>query len=327
MKISKKGQTLTIIINTRKFMRYYLIPFCTVLALIFVLLWTSSRGTGIPDSGTRDYYEGLRMAEAAHDMKVSKVQDDFEDFMDNCIKGQDIDTEDIAVGYYNFDTGIHYSLNTGRQMTAASTYKLPLCMYVYDLLHSGRLSSSSALTFSQSCLYDSEGGIVSYGYWIGDKVPVLTLLKTTITQSDNNAAHILMNYLGGYKAYVEKIQKYTDESPDLADYSRSRNNIRTAYMMDVLSYLYHHQDDYSTLICDMKEAAKNEYLQKYVSVPVAHKYGNLGQTENDVGIVFCDSPYAIAVYTHGVDNAPDKIGRINKAVLEFTDKYIEPLTN
>ncbi|MCI2061249.1 MAG: class A beta-lactamase-related serine hydrolase [Eubacteriaceae bacterium] len=326
MKISKSGQTLTIIINTRKFMRYYLIPFCTVLALILVLSWTASRGTGIPDSGTKDYYEGLRMAEAEQDMKVSEVQDEFSSFMDSCIRGQGISTSDIAIGYYNFDTGIHYSLNTGRQMTAASTYKLPLCMYIYDLIHSGKLSSNATMKFSRSCLYDSEGGIISYGYWVGDRVPVMTLLETTITQSDNNAAHILMKYLGGYKAYVTKIQKYTDESPDLADYSRSHNNIRTAYMMDVLSYLYHHQDEYKTLISNMETAAENEYLQKYVSVPVAHKYGNLDQTENDAGIVFCSSPYAIAVYTHGVANAPDKIGKINKAVLDFTNTHIEPLT-
>jgi len=246
------------------------------------------------------------------DAKLKKLILDFEE--DN-----DVDSDSIAVSYYNFDTGVTYTQNGSAQMTAASTYKLPLNMYMYDLIAKGKITKNTKLTFTSSS-YADDYGIVSMGYSVGDSISLGTLMESSIVNSDNNASLMMINYLGGWSDYVADIQKYSDEDADKADYDN--NNIRVNYMMDVLRYLYKNSSDYSELLANMKKACSGKYLQKYVDVKVAHKYGNYDTAQNDTGIVYADSPYAVAIYTDGVTNAEDLIGRLNKKLLEFTNDTV-----
>lgn len=72
-------------------------------------------------------------------------------------------------------------------------------------------------------------------------------------------------------------------------------------MLTTLTYLYEHADSFEQLNEYLLQAKQDRYLQKHRgSVPVAHKYGTLHGRENDVGIVYTEQPFLVAIYTRDV---------------------------
>ena len=57
------------------------------------------------------------------------------DFMDQ----NGLNSDNFALSYYNTVTGEAYGYNETHMMVAASTFKLPLNLYYYDLEHAGEL--------------------------------------------------------------------------------------------------------------------------------------------------------------------------------------------
>lgn len=74
--------------------------------------------------------------------------------------------------------------------------------------------------------------------------------------------------------------------------------------MAFLKKLYQNKSKapYSTMLDTMKRQQVKTKIPSKISVPVANKTGELGNVENDIGIVFSDKPFAIVVLTNDVSN-------------------------
>ena len=191
-------------------------------------------------------------------------------------------TEDnFSICYYNTVTGEEYAWNDTWFSIAASTYKLPLNMYFYEMQQAGEITGDTYIT------------------WTGQTLDYIH--EQSIVNSNNELSEALMYYWGDHVTYKEKLRKYftmTDEEIDPSYWQA--NWFCTRMMMDCLKYLYENQERFEELIGYMKQAMPGQYFKRGVTeYEVAHKYGSVQWFNNDVGIIYTPQPYLLAVYTQG----------------------------
>ena len=194
--------------------------------------------------------------------------------------------ENFSVSYFNTVTGEAYDFNDEKFAIAASTYKLPLNMYFYEMERDGEITGDTLIT------------------WSGQTLDFIH--EQSIVYSNNELSEALMYYWGDHTAYKEHMRKYftmTDEEIDPLYYQGNYYCVRM--MMDCLHYLYDNQADFEELIGYMKQAMPGQYFKRGVTeYEVAHKYGSVQAYNNDVGIIYTPQPFLLAVYTQsfGVGN-------------------------
>ena len=243
-------------------------------------------------------------AEAAEgtDQTLEQVM---EDFMDR----YGLNANNFSICYYDTVSGEEYRFNDTKFMVAASTFKLPLNMYYYEMEQNGEIASDAYI-----------GG---------------TTLSNAHYQSlvwSNNEVSIAMLYnLGNFRTYKELMRKYfTMEDDAITSAYYADNNYCTSMMIDALKYLYEHRDSFSEMIGYMKEAQPGQYFDRYVEDwEVAHKYGFFVNDEegvtavNDVGIVFTPQPYLLAVYTANAPGGEEVLGRVCETLTAYNLQQYE----
>lgn len=190
-------------------------------------------------------------------------------------------TEDnFAVSYYDTVTGERYDWNETHMMVAASTYKLPLNLYYYEMENAGEIAPDALITGGGATL---------------DRCHYLS-----IVESNNEISHALLYRIGTFREYKTALRKYFTMTDDEIDKKYYQNNyFCTRMMMDTLEYVYANAEEFPELLDYMKQSLpKDGYFKKYVTdVDVAHKYGSFEGAENDVGIFYTERPFLLAVYT------------------------------
>lgn len=201
-----------------------------------------------------------------------------------------------------------YMRNMDTNVFAASVYKLPLAMIYYEKINAGTCKLSDTLVF-QSSQYENEE-LIGNNVKAGTVMNLETLLKNMIVYSDNTAAHMLYEDLGGWVKFKQQITKYSSIKENKLSFD---NVFNARYMNDVLRCLYEKRVSFETLLRDMKEPTSFSYLSENVNVEIAQKYGLYNGTTNSVGIVFAPKPYSIVIFT-SLDElkGKDHIGKINE---------------
>ena len=212
---------------------------------------------------------------------------------------------EIAIGYYNFETQEVYKYNSETYMNAASLYKLPLNMDIYDEINAGKVDGMDTIVLNE--FHFSECSTTDV--YIGGSYSLMELTKNSILYSDNVSSYALFDYLGGWKVYRERTTKYSQTVSYSMEYCE--NMYTVDYMIDVLKYLYTHQEEYSVLIEQMSKVSPKESLGKYIDVVVAQKEGWLGENWNAAGITYGNQPYAAAIFTSEGALGSDICGEIN----------------
>lgn len=212
-----------------------------------------------------------------------------------------LDESNFSLCYYNTVTGEEYCFNEDHFMIAASTFKLPLNMYYYEMEFSGELDPSTwAVTASSlaTCHYES------------------------IVNSNNELSMAMLYHLGDFRTYKEKMRKYfTMPEENIEPVYYYDNYYCTHMMMDALKYLYEHSDDFSEMVDYMKQALPGCYFKEYVTdYEIAHKYGDFGGAHNDVGIIYTEQPFLLAVYTQNV--GPEVCANAAELMTAYTEHQI-----
>jgi len=190
--------------------------------------------------------------------------------------------DNFSISYYNTVTGESYAFNDTKFAIAASTYKLPLNMYFYEMERDGLITGDTIIA--------------------GTGKTLDTCHQMSIVDSNNEVSETMMYYWGGHTAYKDNMRKYfsmTDEEIDLLYYQGNFYCVRM--MMDTLKYLYDHSGDFEELLGYMKIAAPEAYFKLGVQdYEVAHKYGEVQWFMNDTAIIYTPQPFLLAVYTQNV---------------------------
>ena len=211
-------------------------------------------------------------------------------------KGQDLDAVladfmaknglhegNFSLSYYNTVTEEAYSFNDMAFMVAASTFKLPLNMYYYEMERDGKIASDAMIP---------EAGVtLDVAHW------------ESLVHSNNEYSIGMLYHLGDFRTYKTLMREaYFTMPEEKIDYIYYVDNYYcTNMMMDALKYLYANSEDFGEMIGYMKEAQPGEYFKAGVSeYEVAHKYGWYEGAVNDVGIIYTEEPFLLAVYTQDV---------------------------
>lgn len=208
-----------------------------------------------------------------------------EEAMEDFRAAYGLNENNFSLSYYDTVTGETYQYNDGKFMAAASTFKVPLNMYYYELERDGALQPDA--------------------YIAGAGVTLDQAHYQSLVYSNNEVSIGLLYNLGDFRTYKTLMRRYftmTDDEIDSIYYVD--NYYCTRMMTDALIYLYNHSDDFEEMLGYMKEAQPGEYFKTYVNdYEIAHKYGWFEGAVNDVGIIYTPRPFILAVYTQDVSGA------------------------
>lgn len=227
----------------------------------------------------------------------------------------------LGLVYYDFNSEGTFEINGDKIFNAASTVKVPLNMVYYNLAFENKINLSDKLAYSKSDYEDGTGIMLNFKKIYLTEIQ--TLLDYSIKYSDNIATNMLIRNIG----HNNMKQHFEEMAGDVVNH---HSNMTTPEeMIKYLKILYFNPDNnpyYLHLLDVMKETCFHDRLDKYIpELLTAHKIGNYcmiikGKAYdyvNDIGIVFTDNPYALAIYTENMKDANEIIAQISKMVYDY----------
>lgn len=216
------------------------------------------------------------------------------------------DQDQIGVSYKNLETGELIGFNAYQPMIAASTYKLPINMLVVDGVEDRKFSMRRRYDITQS----EDDMTVDYPNYLaqfGETMSISEMQEYSIVYSENAPAYGLIKMLGGYDKAFGQLSRYGEShSPDLKTISHHPLKTTSDYYIQVLEYLYDHQDKYQDLLDFMAIGFDDSYIRTLLpETEIYQKVGYYAEAQNAGAIVMEDTPYLVAIYTSelGVQDA------------------------
>lgn len=223
-------------------------------------------------------------------MAAYEIPQDFtgrtlEDIMAEFMEANQLTERNFSISYYNTVTGESFDFNEKKFAIAASTYKLPLNMCFYEMEQSGQIDPNEKFRYTGMTLTE--------------------IHEESIVHSNNEVSEAMTGYWNNYYIYKENMRKYSSMPvEEIAETYYETNHSCTRIMMDTLKYLYTNSQKFEELIGYMKISTPGRYFQAGVQeYEVAHKYGEVNEFVNDVGIIYTPQPILLAVYTQGIYGA------------------------
>ena len=232
-------------------------------------------------------------------------------------KRQENEIDAQEVGYVVIDllSGDSIGANEDTYFYAASTYKLPLAMVWYEKINDQEAKLDEELVFLEDTY--EEGGHIGTDYEYGSSISIQELLEAMIIESDNSAAHILYENLGGWPAFKKELKKFDPTQKIDEKYISYDNEFTPKNMGNILKYFYSHKDEFEKLLKDLKKSKPGEFLDRNLNVYFPQKYGSYDYSYNAAGINFNTHPYAIVIDTVLGDYGEVVIGDMNEIVYSY----------
>jgi beta-lactamase class A len=212
-----------------------------------------------------------------------------------------------AVEVMDLSTGYHVGYNAAAAMPAASTIKVPVMVEVFRQLEGGRFDLDRHVTLLARDKDYGSGDLCDEP--VGSTYTVEDLLSKMIDISDNTATNMLIRLVGLHSINHTMINLGLQRTR-LTGYVRTDSwSVRQALesspadMVHLLTMMAKRElvDDWSSneMISILEDDQINTLLPEPLpqGIAIAHKTGSFFDTLNDVGIVYGDTPYVIAVMT------------------------------
>lgn len=248
----------------------------------------------------------LSTAALAYSTPQDIAKRDLDELMGEFMALNGLDETNFSMSYYNTVTGESYAFNDKAFMVAASTFKLPLNLYYYEMERDGLIASDAAIPRTDHLLNDCH--------------------RMSLVWSDNDVSIAMLYNLGTFREYKECMMKYFTMPRSEIDYVYWVDNYYcTNMMMDALKYLFYNGEQFPEMLEYMKQAQPTSYFRTYVKDwPVAHKYGFFDGAVNDAGIFFTPEPFCLAVYTYGTEQTV--LPEVAALVTDYNVSHIGPET-
>jgi len=220
---------------------------------------------------------------AAYEVPEDLRGQDLESLMAGFMDTYGLSDGNFSLSYYNTVTGESYAIYDTTFMVAASTFKLPLNLYYYEMERRGEIEPDAFIPR------------------VGTTLDVAH--RESLVNSDNDLSLGLLYNLGDFPTYKALMRDAFFTMPEeQIDYIYYADNYYcTSMMMDALKYLYENKGDFEEMIGYMKQAQPDQYFRAGITeYEVAHKYGWYDGAVNDVGIIYTEEPFLLAVYTKDV---------------------------
>lgn len=223
-----------------------------------------------------------------------------------------INKNNVAIAYYDINTGDSIKINENISFLAASTVKVPINMLLYDMVYKGEINENEKLTYTDGD-YEEGAGILQ-GQDLSQPLSIIDLSRYSIIYSDNIAINMIIDRVGieNRFAYLESILNHNVDHNE--NYTTADDSLK------ILKRLYENPDNnpyYENLINLMKNTVYHDRIDKLIPQQiVAHKIGDYNEYVNDIGIVYTKNPYIIVILTKNIPNANELIGQISKIIYD-----------
>jgi beta-lactamase class A len=220
----------------------------------------------------------------------------------------------VAASIVDLRSGATASIDAQEAYPAASLFKLPILAEVLAQEAAGMLDPDATLEIRPDDWTDGSGVLQAR---VGDRLPVSELLRLMIQDSDNIAALVLLDAVGvdnvnstARRLGMTATHIVDHRAGEDGDHTTSASDM-TALLRTIASgQLVNAQVSESALrLLELKQT--NAWLTEDVPfwVKLAHKWGDLPDARNDVGIMFAPRGSAIvAVLTRDAD--PDEAAQV-----------------
>jgi len=245
-----------------------------------------------------------KSAEAKQNMTLNQVVEAF-------MADQGIESSQIAFSYKNTKTNEQFSMNDTQPMTAGSTYKLPLNMLVMDEVNKGKLSLTERFDITNT-EYEYQGEHDNYVAAFGGSMTIPEMQEYSLVYSENTPAYALAERLGGMEKFYGMLDKYGKSKGEVKTIQMHGNKTTTDYYIQVLDYLWKHQDNYKDILHYIGESFPNEYYKTYLpNLTIYQKPGYVREALNVDAIVMEDTPYMVAIYTRYLGGSTENSDEIS----------------
>lgn len=233
--------------------------------------------------------------------------------LENYYQTKGIDKEDIAVVIETADGQIHYALNEDTPFIAASLFKLPLAMMYCDMIAEGQFGLQDEVYFEEYDIHEEGDNTITQDYAPGDSIPVEVAVRSMLQFSDNTAAAILYNNIGGWNQYLEDQKVYWGDAAETFENPGMENLVTGRQMMNTLRVWESDPEKYTFVTETLKNTTQEEFLNEKLPNAMVQKYGDLGEQINAAGISAYGVPYRAVVLSKTGSSYHDA-GAINEIV-------------
>ncbi|AEV69529.1 serine hydrolase [Acetivibrio clariflavus] len=262
------------------------------------------------------------------------IDDYIEEDIDNLVSQDSLDYENLKneleeyvsrftgqYGIYFVDlvSGYEFGINDTDEYTAASTIKVPLNYYIFKMIEAGEVDPEDTIAYKED---DFEGGtgILQSKKLKGKSFTIRYLLKVSIIYSDNIATNMLLRHFGrkNFKNYLRMLGgTVVDDNKNV-----SCPKDMAIYLKNIYEFCNENKELGKELKYNLCNTIHNDRLPRLLpkDVKVAHKIGDQIQAVHDVGIIYADNPYILAVMSKGVisdEEARSVIAQVSKKVYDF----------
>lgn len=219
--------------------------------------------------------------------------------------------ENVAFSYKNTASGEVIAMNETQPMTAGSTYKLPLNMLAVDAVEKGKLSMEKSYDIT-SLDYEYLGEYQAYRKQFGDAMTISEMQEYSLVYSENTPAYAMAHALGGFDKVYANFKRYGQSKGHVKTIDQNGNKTTTDYYIQVLDYLWHHQEKYADILNFLGVSFPGMYYKTYLpNLDIRQKPGYVREALNIDAIVYEETPYLIALYTAGLGGSTTESTEIN----------------
>ena len=129
--------------------------------------------------------EAAKLAEASL-KRTSSLEDALRNFLGN-------EVDKVGLVYYDLSSGDTVLINANKTYTAASTFKVPLAMIIYDQISDGVRKETDTIKFSEINRGGGTGILLNNN--LTSPIMISTLVEYALRYSDNIAANMLITSL------------------------------------------------------------------------------------------------------------------------------------
>ncbi len=214
--------------------------------------------------------------------------------------------EQGTYGFYVIDLTTHQvcGVNEDTVFHAASTFKLPLNLYLSQQIANGQINPQAKLTY-KSKHYEGGTGILQQKKY-GTSYTIQQLAKYSIVYSDNIATNMLLGHLG-YRNVKNMMRSLGGVVVDNSANTTCPRDM-AIYMDALVEFNKEHPTEGAVLLNNLKNTVFNDRIPTLLppDTDVAHKIGTWPATGSyhDVGLVdHPDHPYIVALFSKDVSSS------------------------
>lgn len=219
--------------------------------------------------------------------------------------------------YINLVTGDEFGINDKERYIAASTTKLPMNLLLYKKVAAGEVDLNDKLVYLEED-FEPGAGIIQNSPF-GTEYTVRETARLSIVYSDNCGINMIIRLLG-----IDNIRKYMMDIGGTIYYGRDHRSCPydlAVYARELYRFFQEEPEIAGILIEDLQNTMWNDRINKLLpeDVKVAHKIGNFDGVYNDVGIIFAEEPYVLAVMSENIDQsvASNVIAQLSKKIYDY----------